>query len=73
MAVKDYALKINVLVGDLERGVLAPVDDDGGDDGGLDVSRSGSDFDSDGGAPPAVTTSTYLICSSVNVFFQCPC
>jgi hypothetical protein len=32
--VKDYAFKINVLVGDLERGVLAPVDDDGG----LDVS-----------------------------------
>jgi hypothetical protein len=32
--VKYYAFKINVLVGDLERGVLAPVDDDGG----LDVS-----------------------------------
>jgi hypothetical protein len=52
--VKDYAFKINVLVGDLERGVLAPVDDDGGDDGGLDV--SGSSSDSDGWAPPAVTT-----------------
>jgi hypothetical protein len=45
MTVKDYAFKINVLVGDLERGVLAPVDDDGGDDGALDV--SGSDFGSD--------------------------
>jgi hypothetical protein len=55
MTVKVYAFKINVLVGDLERGVLAPVDDDDGDDGGLDVSGSGSD--SDGGAPPAVTTS----------------
>jgi hypothetical protein len=31
-----------------------PVDDDSGDDGGLDV--SGSRYD--GGAPPAVTTST---------------
>jgi hypothetical protein len=57
MTVKDYAFKINVLFGDLERGVLAPVDDDGGDDGGLDVSGSGSGSDSDGGAPPAVTTS----------------
>jgi hypothetical protein len=54
MTVKDYAFKINVLVGDLERGVLAPVDDDGDDDGGLDISGSGSDYD--GGAPPAVTT-----------------
>jgi hypothetical protein len=26
MTVKDYAFKINILVGDLERGVLAPVD-----------------------------------------------
>jgi hypothetical protein len=51
MTVKDYTFKIIVLVGDLERGVLAPVIDDGG----LDVSSSGSD--SDGGAPPAVTTS----------------
>jgi hypothetical protein len=57
--VKDYAFKINVLVGDLDRGVLAPVDDDGGDDGGLDVSSSSSGFgsDSDGGAPLAATTS----------------
>jgi hypothetical protein len=37
--------------------VLAPVDDDGGDDDGLDVSGSGSDSDSDGGALPAATTS----------------
>jgi hypothetical protein len=58
MTVKDYAFKINVLVGDLERGVLAPVDDDGSDDGGLDVSSFGSGSGSDGGAPPAVTTST---------------
>jgi hypothetical protein len=57
MTVKDYAFKINVFVGDLERGVLAPVDDDGGDDGSLDVSGSGSDSDSDGGAPLAATTS----------------
>jgi hypothetical protein len=57
MTVKDYAFKINVLVGDLERGVPAPVDDDSGNDGGLDVSGSGSDSDSNGGAPPAVTTS----------------
>jgi hypothetical protein len=56
--VKDYAFKINVLVGDLERGVLAPVDDDGGDDGSLDIFGSGFDSDSDGGAPQAVTTST---------------
>jgi hypothetical protein len=56
MTVKDYAFKINILVGDLERGVLAPVDDDGGDNGDLYV--SGSSSDSDGGAPPAVTTST---------------
>jgi hypothetical protein len=35
MTVNDYAFKINILVGDLERGVLAPVDDDGGDDGSL--------------------------------------
>jgi hypothetical protein len=57
--VTDYAFKINVLVGDLERGVLPPVDDDSGDDGGLDVSRAGSGFgsDSDSGAPPAVTIS----------------
>jgi hypothetical protein len=53
--VKDYAFKIYVLVGDLKRGVLAPVDDDDGDDGGLDISGSGSN--SDGGASPTVTTS----------------
>jgi hypothetical protein len=53
MTVKDYAFKINVLVGDLERGVLAPVDDHGGDDGGLNVFGS----DSDSGAPSAATTS----------------
>jgi hypothetical protein len=48
------------LVGDLERGVLAPVDDNGSDDGGLDVSSSssGSGSDTNGGAPPAETTST---------------
>jgi hypothetical protein len=51
MTMKNYAFKINVLVGDLERGLLAPVDDDGGDNGGLNVSGSGSD----GGAPPAAT------------------
>jgi hypothetical protein len=54
----DYALKINVLAGELERGVPpTPVYDD--DDGGLEVSGSGygSDSDSDGGAPPAATTS----------------
>jgi hypothetical protein len=43
--VKDYAFRINVLVGDLERGVLAPVDDDNDNDGGLDVSGSGSGGD----------------------------
>jgi hypothetical protein len=32
-----------------------PSDDDNGDDGGLDI--SGSDSNSDGGAPPAATTS----------------
>jgi hypothetical protein len=42
MSVKDYAFKINVLVGDLERGVFAPIDDDRGDDGGLDISGSGA-------------------------------
>jgi hypothetical protein len=51
MTVKNYTFQINVLVGDLERGVLPPVDDDNDDDGGLDVSGS------DGGAPPAATTS----------------
>jgi hypothetical protein len=61
MTVKDYAFKVNVLVGDLERGVLTPVDDDDGDDGILDVSGSGSgssfDSGSNGGAPPVATTS----------------
>jgi hypothetical protein len=57
MTVKDYAFKINILVGDLERGVLAPVDDDNTDDDGLDGSGSVSGSDSDGGAPPAATTS----------------
>jgi hypothetical protein len=51
--VKDYSFKINILAGDLERGVLAPIDDGDSDDGSLD----GSDSDSDGGAPPAATTS----------------
>jgi hypothetical protein len=57
--VKDYAFKINILAGDLERGVLAPVDDDGSDDGSLDCSSpgSGSGSDSDSGVPPAATTS----------------
>jgi hypothetical protein len=55
--VKDYAFKITVLVGDQERGVLAPIDDDGSDNGGLDVSGFGFSSDSDGGAPPAATTS----------------
>jgi hypothetical protein len=57
--VVDYAFKVNVLAGHLEREVV-PADDD--DDGGLDVSNSGSDSDSDsdsdGGAPPVATTST---------------
>jgi hypothetical protein len=52
--VKDYAFKINIFAGDLERGALSHVDDDGGDDGNLDGSGSGSD--SDGGAPPTTTT-----------------
>jgi hypothetical protein len=57
--VKDYAFKIYILFWDLERGVLDPIDHDGGDDGSLDGSGSGSssDSDSDGGAPPAVTIS----------------
>jgi hypothetical protein len=56
--VMDYAFKVNVLAGHLEREVVPP-DDDDDDDGGLDVSSSGSnsDSDSDGGAPPAATTS----------------
>jgi hypothetical protein len=51
----DYAFKIHILVVDLERGVLVPVDD-GSLDGSGTGSGSGSDSDSDGGAPPAVTT-----------------
>jgi hypothetical protein len=46
-----------------------PLDDDGGGDGSLNVSGS----DSDGGAPSAATTYASLICSFVNVFFQCAC
>jgi hypothetical protein len=51
------SFKINILARDLERGVLAPVDDDGGDDGNLD--GSGADFGSgsDGGAPLATANS----------------
>jgi hypothetical protein len=57
--VKEYIFKINILAGDLERGVLALVNDDGDDVGSLDGygSGPGSDFDSDGGAPSAATTS----------------
>jgi hypothetical protein len=57
--VVDYAFKVNVLAGHLEReGVPSPpppLDDDGG----LDISSSCSDFDSDsnGGASPVATTS----------------
>jgi hypothetical protein len=51
--VMDYAFKVNVLPGPQEREMPPPPDDD---DGGLDVSSYGSD--SDGGAPPAETTST---------------
>jgi hypothetical protein len=50
----DYAFKVNVLAGQLDREVLSPVYDD---DGGLNVSSSGSDSDFDGGAPPTATTS----------------
>jgi hypothetical protein len=52
----DYAFKVNVLAGQLDREVLSPVYDDD-DNGGLDVSSSGSDSDFDGGAPPTATTS----------------
>jgi hypothetical protein len=53
----DYAFKINVLAGQLEREVPPVYDDD--DDGGFDVSSSGSDSSSDSnvGAPPMETTS----------------
>jgi hypothetical protein len=56
MTVMDYAFKVNVLAGQLEREVVPPDDDD---HGGLDVSSSSSDSDSDsyGGAPPAANTS----------------
>jgi hypothetical protein len=50
--VLNYTFKVNVLAGDLEREVVPTVYDD---NGGLDVSSSGSD--SDGGAPPVATTS----------------
>jgi hypothetical protein len=56
----DYAFKVNVLAGKLEREVVkVNVYDDDDDDGGLDVSSSGSDSDSDSdsGAPPAAITS----------------
>jgi hypothetical protein len=61
--VMDYAFKVNVLAGQLEREV-PPVYDD---NGSLDVSSSRSD--SDGGAPSAATASALLICSAVNVMF----
>jgi hypothetical protein len=50
--VMDYTIKVNVFAWQLEREVVPHIYDD---DGGLDVSSS--DSDSDGGAPPAVTTS----------------
>jgi hypothetical protein len=58
MTMMDYAFKVNVLAGYLEREVVPPVYDDD-DDGDLKVSSSSSDSDSDsdGGAPPAATTS----------------
>jgi hypothetical protein len=55
---KDHTFTIYILAGDLERGVLAPVDDESGDDGSLDGSSSDC---------------LYLICSSVNVFLICVC
>jgi hypothetical protein len=59
MTVMDYAFKVNVLAGKLEREVVLPIYNNDNDDGGIDVSSSGSDSnsDSDGGAPPAATTS----------------
>jgi hypothetical protein len=54
--VKDYSFKINILAGNLERGVLAPVDVGSLDDSGTGFG-SGSDSNYDGGAPPVVTTS----------------
>jgi hypothetical protein len=53
----DYAFKVNVLAGQLEREVVPPVYDGDDDNGGLDVSNSDSDSDSNGGAPPGATTS----------------
>jgi hypothetical protein len=50
----DYAFEVNVLAGQLEREMVPPVYDDNDDDGRLDISISA---DSDGGAPPAATTS----------------
>jgi hypothetical protein len=47
MIVMDYAIKDNVLAGNLGREVVPPVYYDDDDDGGLDVSSSGSDSDSD--------------------------
>jgi hypothetical protein len=52
----DYPFKVNVLAGQLEREVVPLVYDDD-DYGDLDVSSSGSDSDSDGRAPLAVTNS----------------
>jgi hypothetical protein len=58
--VKDYTFKIQILAGDLERGVLDPIDDDDGDDGAFDDGDDGglddSCSDSDGGAHPTTTT-----------------
>jgi hypothetical protein len=54
--VMDYPFKVNVLAGQLEREVVPLVYDDD-DYGDLDVSSSGSDSDSDGRAPLAVTNS----------------
>jgi hypothetical protein len=58
MTVMDYAFKVNVLAGYLER-CGPPIYNDDDDDGVLDVSSFGSDSDSDsdGGAPPVATTS----------------
>jgi hypothetical protein len=52
--VMDYAFDQCLGWGPGERSA-PPVDDDGDDDGSLDISGSGPD--SDGGAPPAATTS----------------
>jgi hypothetical protein len=62
---KDFAFKIHDLAGDLERVVVSPHDhDDDSDNGGFvgddygSLDGSGSDYDSNGGAPPVVTTSS---------------